>query len=559
MTMDELRFERATNFENALALAAKDSGVDREYWDMFGRRHDVSPEALKRLLEALGWNAGSFEAIEESRAARFEQRLHLGLAKTYVVSSRHLAVDVLLSASEKGQLSFEVTLEDGKTIRGATEVSQLSRQGEFRWGDSDWSLYEAPLPGEIPLGYHRLTMTIVGRELGPSNLIVSPDRAYLPERLAKGGRTGGFNVALYGLRSTRNWGCGDFTDLEALAKWAHDEVGFSFIGVNPLHALHNRVPYNTSPYLPLSMFYKNLIYIDVEKVPEFKQSTCAQRLFESARMQEKIQQLRHTEYVDYQAVAKLKRQFLKVLYREFRSRRASNAERHAAFKAYCEREGELLQRFALFCALDEAMHKEDRNRWVWGQWPVEYQSPESEATQRFAAEHERSLEFYQYVQFVIEEQLAAAQSYARQLGMPIGLYHDLAMATDSWGSDLWSFGSFYVKGGRVGAPPDDFSPEGQDWAFPPPNKEAHRDSGYRLYRESIRKIVRHGGALRVDHVMRLFRLFWIPEGMSAAQGTYVRDYAEDLMRILALESVRSENIIIGEDLGTVTDEIRDRG
>lgn len=141
--------------------------------------------------------------------------------------------------------------------------------------------------------------------------------------------------------------------------------------------------------------------------------------------------------------------------------------------------------------------------------------------------------------------------------MPVGLYHDLAVATDRCGSDLWAHRQFYVNGCRVGAPPDDFSPEGQDWSFPPPNPESHRDTGYRLYRESIRKIVEHGGALRIDHVMRLFRLFWIPEGSPPKDGAYVRDYATNLMRILALESVRSKNIIVGEDLGTVTDEIRE--
>ena len=141
--------------------------------------------------------------------------------------------------------------------------------------------------------------------------------------------------------------------------------------------------------------------------------------------------------------------------------------------------------------------------------------------------------------------------------MSIGLYHDIAVAVDSAGADLWAHRAFYLNGCRVGAPPDDFSPKGQDWGFPPPNPEAHLADGYQLYRESVRKIMSGGGALRLDHVMRLFRLFWIPEGMEAAQGAYVRDRAEELMHILALESVRSHNIVIGEDLGTVTDEIRD--
>ncbi len=395
------------------------------------------------------------------------------------------------------------------------------------------------------------------RELAQSHLIVCPNRAYLPENLARGGRTAGFNVALYGLRSDRNWGCGDFTDLCGLIDWACNNVGFSFIGLNPLHALHNRVPYNTSPYLPLSMFYKNLIYIDVESVPEFRTSSCAQRLVASAPIQERIRRLRESEFVQYHDVDSLKRRFLKILFREFHRRRTQDPGRVQAFGNYCEQEGELLNKFALYCALDEVMHKQDRNRWVWGDWPADYHSPDSEASKEFAVAHGRLVDFYKYVQFVLEEQLSAAQACAKDQGMPIGLYHDLAVATDSCGSDLWSYRDYYVQGCRVGAPPDDFSPEGQDWAFPPPNKMAHRDSGYLLYRESIRKIVRHGGALRMDHVMRLFRLFWIPEGVSAAQGTYVRDNATDLMRILALESQRSRNIVIGEDLGTVTDEIRD--
>ncbi|MGH9584566.1 MAG: 4-alpha-glucanotransferase, partial [Bryobacteraceae bacterium] len=403
-------------------------------------------------------------------------------------------------------------------------------------------------------GYHRLKINIDGRAAGECNLIVCPDRAYLPERLVNG-RAAGFNVALYGVRSSRNWGCGDFTDLRPLIDWAH-ETGFSFIGLNPLHVLHNRVPYNTSPYLPLSIFYKNPIYLDIEAIAEFRASACAQRLSQSPRVRNLIQKLRDAEFVEYEQIDRLKRRFLKLLYREFR-RGGTGSERRKAFAAYCGREGGLLHKAALYRALDEVLHKQDRNRWTWWDWPNEYQSPDSPACHEFEREHARLIEFYKYVQFVIDEQLAVAQTYAKERGMPIGLYHDLAVATDRCGSDLWAHRNFYVNGCRVGAPPDDFSPDGQDWSFPPPHPEVHRDTGYTLYRESIRKIVEHGGALRIDHVMRLFRLFWIPEGSRPKDGAYVRDYAANLMRILALESVRSKNVIVGEDLGTVTDEIRE--
>lgn len=555
--MAHVEFQRAANHEESLLLAADDCGVDRGYWDIFGRRHDASADVRRLILQSLGRDVSSFEILERERREKFLQAAVLPLPKTLVISEWDQSAPVTLKGGPEDSVAYQISLENGDHLGGSAEVSQLQRTGKLLLDGHQWTVYRLPLPVELPLGYHSLSISVNGHSLGKSNLIVCPDRAYLPESLEHGGRTAGFNVTLYGLRSDRNWGCGDFTDLRGLIDWAHHEIGFSFIGLNPLHALHNRVPYNTSPYLPLSIFYKNLIYIDVESVPEFRTSSCAQEIFRGERVQERLRDLRSSEFVRYQDVSNLKRRFLKLLFREFRKRRAHDPARAKAFADFCWFEGELLHNFAVYSALDEILHKQDRNRWTWQQWPEQYHSPHSEATRRFAEQHARTVEFYKYIQFVIEDQLSATQEFARQTGMPIGLYHDLAVATDSCGSDLWANGEFFVQGCRVGAPPDDFSPNGQDWAFPPPNKEAHRDDGYRLYRESIRKIVRHGGALRIDHVMRLFRLFWIPTGLNASDGIYVGDNAVDLMRILALESVRSRNIIVGEDLGTVTDEIRD--
>ncbi len=165
--------------------------------------------------------------------------------------------------------------------------------------------------------------------------------------------------------------------------------------------------------------------------------------------------------------------------------------------------------------------------------------------------------FYQFVQWQIDIQLKAAQQHTLDRGLAIGLYHDLALATDRFGSDLWAHRPFFVAGCRVGSPPDDFSPDGQDWGFPPPNSDCHREDGYRLYAESIRKNCRHGGALRIDHVMRLFRLYWIPDHCNATQGAYVRERNNDFVRILALESVRNRVVVVGEDLGTVEPEVRE--
>ncbi len=555
MPVPEIRFESAVNYDDALWRAAAESAIDSAYWDIFGHQHHVSREALQSILQSIGWNTSSLQAIEAERRRRFVEAAQGGLPKASVVSENDKWVTFSIDGREDSSIGYEICLENGHTLAGTVDVRQLQPISSRVCETQRWSTYRLDLPAELPLGYHELSVTVDGGVGGKSYLIVCPDRAYLPPDLASGGRTAGFNVALYGLRSERNWGCGDFSDLKVLIDWAAKDAGFSFIGLNPLHALHNRAPYNTSPYLPLSMYYKNLIYIDIESIPEFKSSACAHNLFSSAPIQNKIRQLRDAEFVEYSEVDRLKRRFLKLLYREFR--RAQNPERHRAFASYCQREGELLARFALYSALDEALHKQNPDLWTWRDWPAPYQDPASPESQSFAREHARSVEFYRYIQFILEGQLAAAQQHAKQSGMPIGLYHDLAVATDNFGSDLWASPDHYVAGCRVGAPPDDFSPEGQDWGFPPPNKETHRAEGYQLYRESIRKIVRHGGALRIDHVMRLYRLFWVPQGMAPSSGTYVRDYATDLMRVLALESARSRNIIIGEDLGTVTDEMRD--
>ncbi len=547
-------FQNPLNYEDALAKAATSCCVDLAYWDIFGQEHRISVDALRSILQSLGWDVSGYDALRNELLHRFESSISRPLKRTIVISEADKTIGITIPADVTGSLRLSIQLEDGSTATSEHEIAHLEASHELASEAFRGRVYRVHLPG-VPRGYHELKIFLNGIDLAGSHLVICPVQAYLPARLMDGGKTAGFNVTLYGLRSDRNWGCGDFTDLKFLSEWAHTDVGFSFIGLNPLHALHNRVPFNTSPYLPLSVYYKNHIYIDVEQAPEFGRSQWAQALRRSEKVIARIRKARDSEFVDYSEVNLLKSRFLKLLYREFK--RSADPGRAGVFAEFCRREGELLDKYALYRALDEILHKQDRNRWTWHDWPTEYQTPDSQACKVFAAQYSRTIEYYKYVQFVLEEQLNEAQNFSKSIGMPIGLYHDLAVATDSCGSDLWAYGQFYVKGCRVGAPPDDFSPKGQDWSFPPPNGQTASEDGYRLYRESIRKIMRSGGALRLDHVMRLFRLFWIPAGMEAAQGTYVRDNAADLMGILALESERNQNVVIGEDLGTVTDEIRD--
>jgi 4-alpha-glucanotransferase len=556
MPLPLTKFEYSYNREDALHRAATEWGIEREFWDIFGQHHVASGDIEARILGSLGVNVSSRESVDRARRERFERHAASPVRGTSVISENEKAFEIVLLSGPLPEVTVELTLEAGAVSTYTPDRAHFEPLYELELDGQRWIAYRVPLPAETPLGYHHIRISIHGTCVGEGNIVICPDRAYLPDHLRDGARSAGIGVTLWGLRSNRNWGCGDFTDLQRLAEWVQEDLHGSFIALNPLHIIHNRFPYNTSPYLPLSIFYKNFIYIDVERVPEFSGCPVAERAVASASMQAALDELRRAEFVQYEKIAVIKKRFLKALYRQFRHQIHLRTPRGLAFEEFCRNEGQLLENLALYCALDEILHKKDRNRWTWRDWPCEYHNPDSEACREFAREHRRTIDFYKYVQFVVEEQLGNAQAFAKSKGMAIGLYHDLALATDNCGADLWAYRRFFVTGCRVGSPPDAFAPNGQDWAFPPPNTVAHQENGYDLFRESIRKIVRHGGALRIDHVMRLFRLFWIPDGVRAADGVYVKDKVIDLLHILALESVRSRNIIVGEDLGTVTDEMR---
>jgi 4-alpha-glucanotransferase len=557
MSRPLIRFEYSSSHDDALHRAATEWGVEREFWDIFGTHHVASAHTESKILASLGVDVSSKENLDKARRQKFEQQATSLVPGTSVISEQENVFELSLFSGEIPSVQIELVHEDGTNIVYTPHKSCFAPARHLQLDAQQWTVYQVPLPDSTPLGYHTIRIAINGRFQKEARIVVCPEKAYLPEHLKNGERTAGIAVTLWGLRSGRNWGCGDFTDLQRLTDWVVDQVKGNFIALNPLHIIHNRFPYNTSPYLPLSIFYKNFIYIDLERVPEFGVSEKAQQWLQCAETQREIAGLRAAEFVEYERVAALKLKFLKIFWEQFQSGLTAGCQRAQAFEQFRRTEGELLEKLALYCALNEHLHEQDGTRWTWRDWPVEYQDPNSDACRQFAEQHRSLLDFYKYVQFLIEEQLGEAQKYAKQRGMSIGLYHDLALATDNCGSDLWAYRDFYVTGCRVGSPPDAFAPNGQDWAFPPPNTVTHRENGYELFRASIQKIVKHGGALRIDHVMRLFRLFWIPDGIRAADGVYVKDNAVDLLRILALESVRSQNIVVGEDLGTVTDEMRE--
>jgi 4-alpha-glucanotransferase len=498
--------------DDALRDAAERNGVQQDFWDIFGRRHFTEPETNRAILTALGFDCTSEESLRASLAGRHEIQNHRALPPVLVVGENE-------PIRVPGNLDLEIVIEHGQHLRV-----------RFENGVPQTDLH-------LPPGYHEATAGDC-----TMRLIVTPGRAHSPAP----GKHAGLGITLYGLRSERNWGVGDFRDLRDLIDWAVPALHVDFIALNPLHAIHNRRPYNTSPYLPNSIFYRNFLYLDVEDVPGFEG---IRRQFEDGETCAELARLRASPIVEYEHVAALKRRALDLVF-------AANPPGPDC-EEWIAREGDLLRLYATYCALDEYLHTQNPQLWVWTDWPAAYRDPASDAVRQFAAEHQREILFHGWLQWNVDRQLAGVQQHARGAGMHIGLYHDLALATDRCGSDLWAHRKFFVAGCRVGSPPDDFSPTGQDWSFPPPDARQHRADGYRLFTESIRKSLQNGGALRIDHVMRLFRLYWIPEGHDAAHGAYVRDIAGDLVRILVLESVRNNAVIVGEDLGTVEPEVRE--
>jgi 4-alpha-glucanotransferase len=533
------------DYHQLLARAAQAYGIELRYTDTWGREHEPSPEVLRALLASLGFSAGSAEEIAQGLAAREAARWRQPIDPTLVIREDldHLCVHI--PASRNGaSMKVEIEWENGELQHHWFWMAELPTLETATVEGHEWLAKRVPLPA-LRLGYHHVRMLWVHEPqletFAEARLTVCPRHAKVAAQ-----RSAGLAVSLYGLRSNRNWGCGDFTDLEALID-AFAPAGAAFIALNPLHAIANRQPYNTSPYLPQCAFFRNFIYLDVERIGDAHVDDAMRR---------EIEDLRASEFVEYERVAHIKLTALGRIFEQFLAGRGPAHLEQDQFQAYVASQGQLLRDYATFCALDEEMHRRDPNVWLWTDWPEEYRNPRSTATGEFAEKHGDRILFFKFLQWQIHSQAAAAHARALAAGMSIGLYHDLALATDQYGADLWALRPFFAAGSRVGAPPDELAPSGQDWGFPPPHREAHRQNGYQLFAQSIRNAAACGGALRIDHVMRFLRLYTIPEAFETSQGTYVQDYAQDLLGILALESVRGNFIVIGEDLGTVTGEAR---
>ena len=370
----------------------------------------------------------------------------------------------------------------------------------------------------------------LGPKRKPAKLRVPKGRCWQPELLERGARVWGFAVQLYGLRSARNWGIGDFGDLRALVETAAD-LGASIVGVNPLHATQG------SPYSPSSRHALSFLYLDIEALPEYAASKPARKLVGSAAFQARLKELRDAPLVDYEGVAAAKREVLELVFKA------------ASFNEKLPTRG--LREYAVFEALREKLGG------GWQGWPREYRSPRSAAVKAFERKNAKRTGFHAFIQSRLRTQLDDVQRRARELGMPIGLYFDLALGADAGGAEVWADQAAYASGVSIGAPPDEFNPRGQDWGLPPYSPRALRAAAYEPFAELLRANMPEGGALRMDHIMALMRLYWIPHGNKPERGGYVGYPLKDLLNVLARESRARRCLVIGEDLGTVPPALRD--
>jgi 4-alpha-glucanotransferase len=468
-------------------------GITRRYFDVHGHERLTSPETRAALRRAMG-------------------------------EPEHVPEDDAPEAAAKGGAEPPPRPASPEPVRllGPGADRALAEPVELALEDGSSRVADGELPADLPLGYHRMR----ARGGHESLLIVAPGACHLPDDL----RTWGWAAQLYAARSRASWGIGDLADLARLGRWTRG-LGGGCIMINPLSAPTPVPLIEPSPYYPSSRRYRNPLFLRIEDVPGFAALGDA-----GARLANAGRALNGERRIDRDAVFRLKMEALAALYARFTG--------DPGFDAYLAQQGDALTEFATYCALAEAHGKD------WRRWPADHRRHDGEGVRAFREANAPRVRFHAWLQWLVDVQLAAA---ARE----IAIVNDLPIGLDVAGADAWCWQELMAADVSVGAPPDEFNAKGQDWGLTPFVPHRLRAAGYRPFIETIRSMLAHAGGLRIDHVMGLFRLFWIPRGLGAAGGAYVRTRADELLAIVALESVRAGAFIVGEDLGTVEAGVRE--
>jgi 4-alpha-glucanotransferase len=528
-----------TELAPSLVELARRLGIATGYADWTGRQVLVPETTLVAVLASLGVAAGT----EQDRNVALSRNIRSYWTRPMpatIVARTGAPTRFWAHVTHGAPAEVWLQLEDGTLRGGVHQVDNFTPPFDLdgRWiGEASFVL-----PSDLPLGYHRAHLRSGDFQTNTA-LIVTPDWLGLPEQLGAR-RAWGLAAQLYSVRSRQSWGVGDLTDLTDLAVWSASRHGADYLLVNPLHAAAPTTPMEPSPYLPTSRRFFNPLYIRVESIPEFAHLAKRGRV---RRLRSDVQhRAGRLDAIDRDGAWSAKRAALKLLHEVPRS-----AGRELAYAAFCEREGRALDHFATWCALAEKYGGD------WHSWPDFLHQPNGAGVGRFAEKYSDAVDFHRWLQWQLDEQLAAAQSQAVRAGMALGIMHDLAVGVHPNGADAWALQDVLALGVTAGAPPDEFNQLGQDWSQPPWRPDRLEEQEYRPFRAMIRAVLRHAGGIRIDHIIGLFRLWWIPDGAPPTQGTYVRYDHEAMIGIVALEAHRAGALVVGEDLGTVEPWVRD--
>ena len=532
-------------------------GIGDAYHDYRGELRQFSLETKKSILAAMGCAVDDPGALAAELSGLEFARWRRLLPSVACARGARIGLDINVTAREFGSsLAWSVRCEDGSRREGVTSTSDCPEtwRGEV---EGSWiTRRRFDVPFDLPPGYHDFEAKIGGGLADRCSLICAPPQCFEPEAIKDGRRLWGIAAQLYTLRSQGNWGIGDFDDLKLMIRWAASH-GAGFIGLNPLHALSPADPERSSPYSASSRHFLNVLYISVPAVPEFGDCAMARERFGEPSIITRLGELRARDHVDYRGVAEFKLEILELLYRDFCDRHLeSDSDRARIFRAFVGAGGDPLQAHARFDAIDRYCRATFATASGWFNWPEGLRDMNGPEAARFAAEHPREVEFHAYLQWIAHEQLVSAQALARELGMPIGLFGDYAVGASPSGSETWSDHTSYRMGAEIGAPPDPLALKGQGWGVPPQDPSVMLAQGLQGFVRLIRSNMGYYGALRLDHVMALFRQWWVAAGSSPTEGAYVHYPLKELLTVLSLESSRNACLVVGEDLGVVPDEIR---
>jgi 4-alpha-glucanotransferase len=523
-----------------LAELADAFGIATEFWDWKGRLTEVTDETVIAILAGMDVDAADPEKAAQALAA-VRERPWTRVLPPCVVTEQGATHRVLAHVPHGDWVRLAVRLEEG----GWVDLDQVEHDVEPRQIEGRL-IGEAAfeLPTGLPLGYHRLQATTENAQ-AESMLVVSPSFLGFPAAMGDK-RTWGYSVQLYSVTSGESWGVGDLADLADLAVWSATQQYAGFVLVNPLHAAEPTPPIEASPYLPMSRRYVNPIYLRPEAVPEYAElaDTSRSRIW---KLKLKLtKDLADQALIEREPIWRIKMAALRIIFDA-----GMRPARRMAFNDFLRREGRGLTQFATWCALVDTYGQNFR------EWPAELRRPSSPQVAEFAERHNSEIVFFAWLQFQAEDQLRAAQSSAHNSGMRVGIMNDLAVGVSARSAEAWTYSNLFAEGPSVGAPPDHFNQNGQDWGQAPWRPDRLDDLSYAPFRHMVSGVLRHSGGLRVDHIMGLFRLWWVPAGMLPSQGSYVRYNHEAMVGILALEAHRAGALVVGEDLGVVEPWVRD--